>query len=33
MMPEVATQAEVTNVAAATTAMRNGPVARPSARA
>src|SRR5262249_22128373 len=33
MMPEVATLAEVTNVAAATIAIRNGPVASPSARA
>src|SRR5262245_9976030 len=33
MMPEVATLAAVTSVAAATIAMRNGPVASPSARA
>src|SRR5262249_53573418 len=33
MTPEVATLAEVTSVAAATIAMRNGPVASPSARA
>src|SRR5499427_4326247 len=33
MMPEVATLAEVTSVAAATMAMRSGPVASPSARA
>src|SRR5215467_5630318 len=33
MMPEVATLAEVTSVAAATMAMRNGPVETPSARA
>src|SRR5215831_20879635 len=32
MTPEVATLAEVTSVAAATIAMRNGPVASPSAR-
>ena len=33
MIPAVATLAEVTRVAAATIAMRNGPVATPSARA
>ena len=33
MMPEVATLAEVTSVAAVTMAIRNGPVATPSARA
>ena len=33
MMPEVATLAEVTSVAAATIATRSGPVATPSARA
>ena len=33
MIPEVATLAEVTKVAAATIAIRNGPVASPSARA
>ena len=33
MMPAVATLADVTSVAAATMAMRNGPVGTPSARA
>ena len=33
MMPDVATLAEVTKVAAATIAIRRGPVAMPSARA
>ena len=33
MMPAVATLADVTSVAAATIAMRSGPVGRPSARA
>ena len=33
MMPAVATLAEVTSVAAATMAMRSGPVGTPSARA
>jgi hypothetical protein len=33
MMPDVATLADVTSVAAATIAMRSGPVATPSARA
>ena len=33
MIPAVATLAEVTSVAAATMAMRSGPVATPSARA